>query len=96
MRDKYILTDCDGVCLDWEEAFMVWMENRGFTPIQDYKKSYSMNIRYNIPRASARELVKIFNESASIGFLPPLRDSQYYIKKLHEKHKFKFIAEITF
>ena len=37
-------------------------------------------------------MVRMFNSSAAIGFLPPLRDAQYYIKKLHEKHKYKFIA----
>ena len=92
MKDKYILTDCDGVCLDWEEAFMVWMENRGQSPIEDYKKVYSVNQRFDMKRSEARKIVSVFNESAAIGFLPPLRDAQYYIKKLHEKHKYKFIA----
>ena len=37
-------------------------------------------------------MVKTFNESAAIGFLPPLRDAQFFIKKLHEQHRYKFIA----
>jgi hypothetical protein len=30
MRNKIILTDCDGVSLDWEYAFDVWMREHGF------------------------------------------------------------------
>ena len=31
MTSKYkiILTDCDGVLLDWEKAFTEWMESKG-------------------------------------------------------------------
>jgi len=37
-------------------------------------------------------LVEQFNSSASIGFLPPLRDAQYYIKLLAEKLGYRFVA----
>lgn len=40
----------------------------------------------------AKSLIRTFNESAAIGFLPPLRDAQYYIKKMHEKYQYQFIA----
>ena len=43
-------------------------------------------------RNAGHKLVKIFNESAAIGFLPPLRDAQFFVKKLHEQHRYKFIA----
>ena len=92
MKDKYILTDVDGVCLDWEEAFDVWMANQGHTPVKDYKLMYGVHNRFNIQKPVSRHMVRMFNASAAIGFLPPLRDAQYYIKKLHEKHKYKFIA----
>jgi FMN phosphatase YigB (HAD superfamily) len=29
MKKKVILTDADGVILDWEWAFAVWMEEHG-------------------------------------------------------------------
>ena len=35
-------------------------------------------------------LVKQFNESAAIGFLPALRDAMYYVKRLHEEHGYVF------
>ena len=38
-------------------------------------------------------MVKQFNESAAIGFMIPLRDAQwYYVKLLHEKHRYRFVA----
>jgi hypothetical protein len=43
-------------------------------------------------KETSNKLVRQFNASAAIGFLPPLRDAQYYIKLLHEKHKYKFVA----
>lgn len=90
MKDKIILTDCDGVVLDWEYAFDVWMQEHGFTMIPDGKLLYEIGPRYGITKEQGKKLIKIFNESASIGFLPSLRDAQYYVKKLHEKHGYKF------
>lgn len=34
----------------------------------------------------------MFNESANIGYLPPLRDAVKYVRKLHEEHGFIFHA----
>lgn len=90
--DQLILTDCDGVCLDWEYAFNIWMQEHGFTEVPGSKLSYDMSIRYNIPKEQVKKLIKIFNESASIGFLPAQRDAMYYIKRLHEEHGFRFHA----
>jgi hypothetical protein len=90
MQEKIILTDVDGVCLDWEFAFHQWMEVQGHE--LDDKDVYSMAMAYQMAPDKVKRMIKTFNESAAIGFLPPLRDSQYYIKKLHEKHHYKFIA----
>ena len=92
MKDKYILIDCDGVCLDWEEAFMVWMQDSGHTPVDGFQFMYGVHKRFGLEKQVTSKLVRQFNASAAIGFLPPLRDAQHYIKKLHEKHKYKFIA----
>jgi hypothetical protein len=89
---RLILTDCDGVCLDWEWAFNVWMGEHGFEEVDGSKFSYDMSLRYGIPREQVVKLIRIFNESAAIGFLPAMRDSVYYIKRLHEEHGFRFHA----
>jgi hypothetical protein len=89
-KKKLILTDADGVCLDWEWAFNVYMQEHGFEEIEGSKLNYDMSIRYGIPREQVVKLIRIFNESAAIGFLPAQRDAMYYIKKLHEKHGYVF------
>ncbi len=92
MKDKIILTDCDGVVLDWEEGFSVWMEHHGHNKVDGYQFVYNIGERYGMPYEQGSKLVKQFNESAAIGFLPPLRDAQYFVKKLHEQHQYKFIC----
>jgi hypothetical protein len=89
--NKIILTDADGVLLDWEWAFSVWMRERGYTLTADNKKSYYLHHHYNeLDEKDAKKIVKQFNESAAIGFLPALRDATYYVKRLHEEHGYKF------
>ena len=89
---KIILTDCDGVLLDWEEGFTVWMSHHGHEPVDGFKLLYKIGDRYGISNNEGHRMVKLFNESAAIGFLPPLRDAQYYVKLLAEKHGYRFLA----
>ena len=89
-KNKVILTDCDGVCLDWEYGFHTWMETHGHTLKQ--KDLYSVAKQYELTDEQAKRQVEIFNSSASMGFLPPLRDAQYYIKLLAEKLGYRFVA----
>ena len=88
INEKVILVDCDGVLCDWEYAFDVWMRHHGNT-IQ-VKGEYLMGIKYGIEYSEAKKLIRHFNESAAIGFLPPLRDAIHYVKKLHEEHGYVF------
>ena len=85
-----ILVDADGVILDWEYAFSVWMEQHGFVKTEGSQFIYDIGKRYGIDHEQGRKLIKIFNESAAIGFLPPLRDAMYYVKRLHEEHGYVF------
>jgi len=90
MKDSVILVDADGVLLNWEYAFSIYMETHGFNKIPGGELDYSIARRYGIDKQQAIKLVKIFNESAAIGFLPPLRDAMYYVKRLHEEHGYVF------
>lgn len=90
--ERLILTDIDGCVLDWEWAFNVWMQEHGFEEVDGSQFTYDMAERYNISREQIEKLIRIFNESAAIGFLPALRDAVYYIKRLHEEHGFRFHA----
>lgn len=87
---KTILVDADGVLLDWEYAFSVWMEQHGHVKQQGSEFIYDIGEQYGITKPQAKQLVKIFNESAAIGFLPPLRDAMFYVKRLHEEHGYRF------
>jgi len=91
-NERLILTDIDGCVLDWEWAFNVWMQEHGFEEVEGSQFTYDMAERYNISREQIEKLIRIFNESAAIGFLPALRDAVYYIKRLHEEHGFRFHA----
>jgi hypothetical protein len=92
LKDRVILTDCDGVLLNWEYSFTIWMEVHGFERVPGGEYFYDLDRRFNVGREQVNKLVKIFNESAAIGFLPAFRDSVYYVKKLHQKHGFVFRA----
>ena len=95
--DKVILTDCDGVLMNWEYAFNVWMENNGYVEKENSQLVYDMGDRYGITHEEKKRLVKLFNESSSIGFLPPLRDAMHYARKLHEEcgYIFKVITSLS-
>lgn len=90
IKDKVILTDCDGVVLDWEYAFRVWMGTHGY--VAEEKNIYDVSQTYGLDKPFAKKMVKMFNESAAIGFLPPLRDAIHYVRKLHEEHGYVFHA----
>ena len=90
MKNKIILVDCDGVLCDWEYAFDVYLQTHGFNKVPGGNLKYDIGKRYGIDREQGKKLIKIFNESAAIGFLPPLRDAMYYVKRLHEEHGYVF------
>ena len=90
LKEKTILVDCDGVLLDWEYAFDNWMARH------DYKINtvgdYLMDVKYDLSKADAKRLIRMFNESATIRKLPPLRDAIHYVKRLHQEHGYVFHA----
>jgi hypothetical protein len=89
--NKVILTDADGVLLNWEYAFTCWMEQHGHTQVENANFLYNIGQRFGLESNNmGHRLVKQFNESAAIGFLPALRDAVYYVKRLHEEHGYTF------
>ena len=48
MSDKVILTDCDGVLLDWEYAFGQWMKRHNYEVVNP--GNYKMDVKYGLSR----------------------------------------------
>lgn len=94
--EKIILTDVDGVLLNWEYAFGTWMEEHGHTMIENGNFIYNIGKRFDIDKNEASKLVRFFNESATIGYLTALRDSQHYVKLLGNLgYKFHVITSLS-
>ena len=90
-----ILTDCDGVLLNWRDPFDAWMmREKGIFATGDVRV-YDQADRYNMP--DIFDHILEFNRSANIGFLPPLYDSVKYVRKIHEEfgHKFTVITSLS-
>jgi len=86
--DNVIIVDYDGVCAYWEHAFATWMYDNGYgKPRSGY---YELDRKYDMPTEKVNFLAKMFNESAGLSRLPPMRDAMKYIRKLHEEHGFVF------
>jgi FMN phosphatase YigB (HAD superfamily) len=93
-NEKIILTDCDGVMLDWEGAFSQWMIQKGYTKQVD--AIYDISTAYGIEKADGKRLVKEFNESAWMGFLPAFRDARSGVAKLVEAgYQFVVITSLS-
>jgi FMN phosphatase YigB (HAD superfamily) len=88
--NNLILVDADGVLLNWEWAFDTWMNEHGHHKQDGSQFKYDIGKRYGIDSETGKKLIKTFNESAAIGFLPPLRDAMYYVRRLHEEHGYVF------
>jgi uncharacterized HAD superfamily protein len=92
--EKLILVDADGVLLDWKYSFYKFMNENGYTVIEESK--YDIADTFGIAKEDAKKLVRQFNESARIGFLPGLRDAIKYVKKLHsEGYVFHCITSLS-
>ena len=84
LADKVILTDCDGVLVDWLFGFKEFMKERGYTEQDD--NSYAIWKRYGfINKEAGESLVRGFNNSAAMAHLTPNLDAVKYVKKLHEE-----------
>ena len=91
MKEKIILTDCDGVSSIGSETFMQWMSHNGMNPQgEDWKLKYKVSERYGVTQEEGNRLTSQFNSSVCIGFMHS--GTQWFIKKLNEQHGIKFVA----
>ena len=93
-KERKILTDVDGVVLNWLDGWTAWMDKEGYKVVNEHE--YKQSIRYDIDQELADQLVKTFNESAWMGFLKPLRDAVPVIDDmLCEHYHFEAITSLS-
>ena len=54
------------------------------TPIAGVNE-YDLGVVYGLSKADMKKHIKVFNESAAICCIPPLRDAVKYVRKMHEE-----------
>ena len=92
--NKIILTDVDGVLLEWENHFTKWMLQRTlfdekgsrvypYRLLEDKENTYEMAERFGVTKLEIRKEIREFNKSAWMGTQSPMPDSQTWIKLLH-------------
>lgn len=90
-KNKIILSDCDGVLVNWSASFSKFMTSRGHPPVPNTDHEYSLAIRHNISVLETNALIKEFNEGSWIAELDAFADSVKYVKALADKG-FRFIV----
>ncbi len=94
MNNRIILTDVDGVLLEWEHHFTKWMLQRTlfdkkgsryhpYRLLEDKENTYEMAERFGVTIPEIRKEIREFNRSAWMGTQRPMPDSQTWVKLLH-------------
>ena len=89
--NRIILTDVDGVLLEWEHHFTKWMlqrtlfDERGarYHPhrlLPDKQNTYEMAERFGLDVKQIRKEIREFNRSAWMGTQRPMLESQTWVK----------------
>lgn len=89
--ERLILTDVDGVLLDWETHFHDYMRSHGHEQAYE-SNSYWQESNYpHLSQDEAKKMVYHFNTSAWILGMPAFRDARTGVAKLVE-NGYKFVA----
>lgn len=91
IKEKIILTDADGVLVDWLAGFGSFMESKGFPRLPGTDKDYAISARHGVSNHQGMEFVKEFNEGPQIAELAAFKDSVEYVIKLANKG-FRFVV----
>jgi len=80
--NRIILTDVDGVLLEWENHFTKWMISRGYKLKDNFVSEYNMQKRFEDHNLNIKTEIREFNKSAWMGTQPPMPESQTWVKLL--------------
>ena len=88
-----ILTDVDGVLLNWNKQFETWMEQEDY--LLDNPEGYAIHRRFGISRDIATKMVKDFNEGPWLSHLETLEGAKEGVAELVENgYKFDICTAI--
>ena len=91
--DRIILTDVDGVLLEWEHHFTKWLQLRSYFDengnryypyklVDNSHDDYEMANRFGVSKSIIRQEIREFNRSAWMGTQRPMMESQTWVKLL--------------
>jgi len=78
---KKILTDVDGVLLDWESSFHKWMKLKGYSKVKQNEYNIKLSFDWN-EEDDHHDIVREFNSSAWMGYLDPHKDAVDGVQRL--------------
>ena len=81
--NRIILTDVDGVLLEWENHFTKWMTSKGYQLQPNMQSEYNMHVRFGEEPDTVKNRIREFNCSAWMGTQEPMRGSVQWVKLLH-------------
>lgn len=91
-KEKIILTDADGVLVNWLDGFEKFMNERGYPRAPNSEHEYAIPKRHkNVPEEVVYSLIHEFALSGHIANLEPYADSVKYVKLLSEQG-FRFVV----
>ena len=91
--NRIILTDVDGVLLEWEHHFTKWMLQRTlfdekgaryhpYRLLPNKENTYEIAERFGLTKPEIRKEIREFNRSAWMGTQRPMYNSQTWVKLL--------------
>ena len=81
-RKPTLLTDVDGVLLDWDASFKKYVEKRGYKTKGSNPKSWGMTDWINAAADQINKMIARMNGSNIFAMIPPMRDAQLILPKL--------------
>jgi len=95
LNEKRILTDVDGVMLNWVDGFEKFMnDTHNLKTIDD--SDYSLAVRFGVDPAKEYDYIVEFNHSEAISRLEPLRDAKEVVEKFTDAgYKFVVITSLS-
>lgn len=73
MSAIHVVTDVDGVLIDWMPGFVNWMENNGYQIKDESRGEYLLGAAFGMSEEKIMEFIQIFNddapESGQLGYL---------------------------